>query len=349
VHYRTTTVDGLRTKPSLVLLHGFPSSSVMFRDLILLLADRFHLIAPDYPGFGRSEAPPPARFTYTFEHLAEVMDHFLAQQNVRRYSLYLQDYGGPIGFRLALAHPERVKALVIQNAVAHEPGLSDLWAPRRAFWADRASGEDAVRANLLSLEATRQRHVGRSPHPDRIDPETWEAEYAFLSRPGMLAIQLELFYDYRTAGLASSALTSLASGGATAAIGIAASLLQPIFDGGRLRGEKAIAESRERELVETYRKAILASFEDVEQALAGTSRLGQEEQLQDDVQTHARESLRLAEIRYRAGADDLLTVLDAQRTLFAAQDQLAQTQLSRLQAAVSLYKALGGGWTAAGK
>jgi NodT family efflux transporter outer membrane factor (OMF) lipoprotein len=149
-----------------------------------------------------------------------------------------------------------------------------------------------------------------------------------------------------TAGLASSALTSLASGGATAAIGIAASLLQPIFDGGRLRGEKAIAESRERELVETYRKAILASFEDVEQALAGTSRLGREEQLQDDVQTHARESLRLAEIRYRAGADDLLTVLDAQRTLFAAQDQLAQTQLSRLQAAVSLYKALGGGWSA---
>jgi NodT family efflux transporter outer membrane factor (OMF) lipoprotein len=149
-----------------------------------------------------------------------------------------------------------------------------------------------------------------------------------------------------TAGLASTALTSLVSGGTTAAIGIAASLLQPIFDGGRLRGQKAIAESRERELVETYRKAILAALSDVEQALAGTSRLGQEEQLQEDVQTHARESLRLAEIRYRAGADDLLTVLDAQRTLFSAQDQLAQTQQSRLQAAVSLYKALGGGWGA---
>jgi outer membrane protein, multidrug efflux system len=149
-----------------------------------------------------------------------------------------------------------------------------------------------------------------------------------------------------TAGLATSALTSLATGGATAAIGIAASLLQPIFDGGRLRGQKSIAESRERELVETYRKAILAAFEDVEQALAGTSRLGQQEQLQEDVQTRARESQRLAEIRYRGGADDLLTVLDAQRTLFAAQDQLAQTQLSRLQAAVSLYKALGGGWSA---
>ena len=150
-----------------------------------------------------------------------------------------------------------------------------------------------------------------------------------------------------TAGLATSALTSLATGGATAAIGIAASLLQPIFDGGRLRGQKAIAESRERELVETYRKTILAAFKDVEQALAGTSRLGQQEQLQEDVQTRARESLRLAEIRYRGGADDLLTALDAQRTLFSAQDQLAQTQHRRLQAAVSLYKALGGGWTSA--
>ena len=150
-----------------------------------------------------------------------------------------------------------------------------------------------------------------------------------------------------TAGLATAALTSIASSGTTLAIGIAASLLQPIFDGGRLRGQKAVAESRERELVETYRKAILSAFADVEEALAGTTRLGQQEQLQADVQTRAQESLRLAQIRYKAGADDLLTVLDAQRTLFAAQDQLAQIQLSRLQAAVSLYKALGGGWSEA--
>jgi outer membrane protein, multidrug efflux system len=148
-----------------------------------------------------------------------------------------------------------------------------------------------------------------------------------------------------TAGIASGALLSLVSGGTTSAIGIAASLLQPIFDGGRLRGQKAIAESRERELVETYRKAILSAFVDVEQALAGASRQGQQEQLQDDVQARARESLRLAEIRYRAGADDLLTVLDAQRTLFSAQDQLAQVRLNRLQSAVGLYKALGGGWS----
>jgi pimeloyl-ACP methyl ester carboxylesterase len=184
--------------PSLVLLHGFPSSSVMFRDLMARLADRFHLLAPDDPGFGRSDAPPPDAFSYTFDHLSEVVDRFLEQQRVDRYSVYLQDYGGPIGFRLALAHPERVEALVIQNAVAHEPGLSDLWIPRRAFWADRAAHEAAVRANLLSLDATRQRHVGASPHPDRIDPETWENEYALLTRPGMVDIQLDLFHDYQT-------------------------------------------------------------------------------------------------------------------------------------------------------
>src|SRR5690242_17163340 len=150
-----------------------------------------------------------------------------------------------------------------------------------------------------------------------------------------------------TAGLATAALTSIATGGTTAAIGIAASVLQPIFDGGRLRGEKAIAESRERELVETYCKAILSAFADVEEALAGTTRLGEQEHIQAGVQTRAQESLRLADIRYKAGADDLLTMLDAQRTLFAAQDQLAQVELNRLQAAVSLYKALGGGWSTA--
>src|SRR5262245_61496186 len=207
IHHRTTTVDGLTIfyreagrpgDPVLVLLHGFPSSSVMFRNLIPGLADRFHVIAPDYPGFGRSDAPAPSQFAYTFDHLAEVMEHFVKARGLSRYSLYLQDYGGPIGFRLALAHPERVVALVVQNAVAHEQGLSDLWIPRRAFVANRAAGEASVRANFLSLEATRQRHVGASPNPERIDPDTWEQEYAFLSRPGMVDIQLELFHDYQT-------------------------------------------------------------------------------------------------------------------------------------------------------
>ena len=207
VRHRSTMVDGVRIfyreagdprHPALVLLHGFPSSSVMFRHLMPRLADRFHLLAPDYPGFGRSEAPPPHAFSYTFDHLAAVVDRFLEQQRVSRYGLYLQDYGGPIGFRLALAYPERIEALVVQNAVAHEQGLSDLWIPRRAFWADRAAHEAAVRANLLSLDATRQRHVGASPHPDRIDPDTWESEYALLTRPGMVDIHLDLFHDYQT-------------------------------------------------------------------------------------------------------------------------------------------------------
>jgi pimeloyl-ACP methyl ester carboxylesterase len=207
VRYETTTVEGLRIfyreagdrrNPALVLLHGFPSSSVMFRDLMPRLADRFHLLAPDYVGFGHSEAPAPTAFRYTFDHLARIVDRFLEQRGVARYALYLQDYGGPIGFRLALAHPERIRALVIQNAVAHEQGLSDLWKPRRAFWADRRAHEAAVRENFLSLAATKQRHVGRSPHPERIDPDTWESELAFLARPGMVDIQLDLFHDYQT-------------------------------------------------------------------------------------------------------------------------------------------------------
>jgi NodT family efflux transporter outer membrane factor (OMF) lipoprotein len=148
-----------------------------------------------------------------------------------------------------------------------------------------------------------------------------------------------------SAGAASAALLSFASGG-TSTLGLALSLLQPIFDGGRLRGQKAVAESRERELVESYRKVILAAFKDVEDALVAADRQGRQEALQAEVQTQAREALRLAEVRYREGADDLLTVLDAQRTLFNAQDQLAQIRLNRLEAAVSLYRALGGGWSA---
>jgi NodT family efflux transporter outer membrane factor (OMF) lipoprotein len=148
-----------------------------------------------------------------------------------------------------------------------------------------------------------------------------------------------------SAGVASGALLAVA-GGPTTAVSLAASVLQPIFDGGRRRGQVALAQSRERELVETYRKAILSAFADVESALAATGRLQQREALQAQVQARAREALRLAEVRYREGADDLLSVLDAQRTLFDAQDQLAQTRLARLEVAVSLYKALGGGWQA---
>jgi pimeloyl-ACP methyl ester carboxylesterase len=206
-YYRTIQVDGLgvfyreagpKDAPTILLLHGFPSSSRMFAPLFARLADRYHLVAPDYPGFGHSDWPDPKRFAYTFDHLAEVVQHFTEALGLSRYTLYMQDYGGPVGFRLALAHPERVDALIVQNAVAHDTGLGAIWAVRRAFWADRAAHEAALRTNLLSLETTRARHVGTDPDVTRYDPDLWTDERAFLSQPGQVDLQTELFYDYRT-------------------------------------------------------------------------------------------------------------------------------------------------------
>lgn len=207
ITYRTVKVDGLdifyreagpKDAPTLLLLHGYPSSSRMFATLIPLLADRYHLVAPDYPGFGQSEAPPTSRFRYTFDHLAQVVDHFTQTVGLTSYILYEQDYGGPIGMRLAVAHPERVRGIIVQNAVAHEDGLGPAWAPRRAFWRDRAANEDKVIPSFVSLEGARMRHLGSSPHPERYDPELWQGEYALLSRPGQRRIQSDLFFDYQT-------------------------------------------------------------------------------------------------------------------------------------------------------
>src|SRR5882724_9945939 len=146
--YHTVNVDGLnifyreagsKDAPTLLLLHGLPSSSRMFEPLLARLAGQFHMIAPDYPGFGHSDAPTPKEFVYSFDHLANVMDHFTEALNVTTYALYMQDYGGPVGFRMALAHPNRVEALIVQDAVAHNEGLGANWKTRRAFWADRAA------------------------------------------------------------------------------------------------------------------------------------------------------------------------------------------------------------------
>jgi pimeloyl-ACP methyl ester carboxylesterase len=205
--YRTIQIDGVsifyreagpKDAPKLLLLHGLPSSSRMFEPLFVWLSDRFHLIAPDYPGFGHSDWPDPRKFAYTFDHCAEIMNHFAEALGLSRYTLYMQDYGGPVGFRMALANPDRVEALIVQNAVAHNEGLGALWKPRRAFWADRASHEDSLRANLLSPHATRMRHVGSDPDVDRYDPDLWTDEFAFLSQPGQADIQSDMFYDYRT-------------------------------------------------------------------------------------------------------------------------------------------------------
>jgi pimeloyl-ACP methyl ester carboxylesterase len=189
---------GPANAPTVLLLHGFPSSSRMWEPLLPLLADKYHLIAPDYPGFGHSSAPSPSSFEYTFDNLARVMDELTTRLGITSYVLFMQDYGGPIGFRMALAHPERVRAIIVQNAVAHEQGLSPLWEARKKYWADPAHELANLKANFTSFEATRQRHIGSSPHPDRYDPDTWSDEYAFLTRPGQADIQTTLFLDYRT-------------------------------------------------------------------------------------------------------------------------------------------------------
>src|ERR1700733_4871249 len=205
--YRTAQIDGLsifyreagrKDRPTLLLLHGLPSSSRMFEPLFARLSDRYHLIAPDYPGFGHSDWPDPKKFAYTFDHYAEIMNHFTEALELSRYTLYMQDYGGPVGFRMALAHPDRVEALIVQDAVAHNEGLGANWKTRRAFWADRAANEDGLRSNLLSMAATRTRHVGNDPDLDRYDPDRWTDEFYFLNQPGQAEIQSDLFYDYRT-------------------------------------------------------------------------------------------------------------------------------------------------------
>jgi pimeloyl-ACP methyl ester carboxylesterase len=207
VFYRTIKVDGIsifyreagpKDAPVILLLHGLPSSSRMFEPLFSRLSDQYHLIAPDYPGFGHSDWPNPKEFAYTFDHIAAITDHFTQALGLSRYTLYMQDYGGPVGFRMALAHPERVEALIVQDAVAHNEGLGANWKTRRAFWADRAAYESALRANLLSLPTTRTRHVGNDPNVERYDPDLWTDEFYFLNQPGQGDIQSDLFYDYRT-------------------------------------------------------------------------------------------------------------------------------------------------------
>ncbi len=207
VIYRAVMVDrlsifyreaGPKDAPAVLFLHGLPSSSRMYEPLFSRLADRYHLIAPDYPGFGHSDWPDPTQFAYTFDRFAEIMNRFTEAIALPRYTLYMQDYGGPVGFRMALSHPERINALIVQNAVAHNEGLGAIWKARRAFWADRAANEKILRTNLLSLATTRTRHVGEDPNVERYDPDLWTDEFAFLNQPGQAEIQSDLFYDYRT-------------------------------------------------------------------------------------------------------------------------------------------------------
>ena len=206
IHYRTAAVGdhqifyreaGNPNQTSLLLLHGFPSSSHMFRNLIPLLSDRFHIVAPDLPGFGFSQSPPRSQFKYTFDNLATVIEAFTGVVRLQRYALYVFDYGAPVGFRLAVAHPERVTAIVSQNGNAYKEGLSDAWDPIRRYWAEPTTkNREVVRDALLTFEGTRWQYTHGVADPEIIAPESYTLDAALLERPGNKDIQLDLFLDY---------------------------------------------------------------------------------------------------------------------------------------------------------
>ena len=188
---------GPKDAPTIVLLHGFPSSSREFDTLIPLLATHYHVVAPDFPSFGQSDTPSPAVYSYTFDHLAETTDALLEQLKIARYTLYLHDYGAPIGYRIILTHPDRLHALIVQNGTAYKEGLGPKWAKIAKFWADPKAHPEVVDA-FLSYAATRQRHLAGTSHPEAYDPDSWTDEFAHLSQPGQREIQAALLYDYRT-------------------------------------------------------------------------------------------------------------------------------------------------------
>jgi len=205
--HRTTSVDGLNvfyreagdaTAPTVLLLHGFPTSSHMYRELIPALADRYHVIAPDLPGFGFTDAPDRAGFKYTFEHLTDVIERFTETLGLSHYTLFVFDYGAPVGFRLALRHPERIAAVISQNGNAYLEGLSEGWNPIQAYWKDPSEqNRDALRA-FLKPETTQWQYTHGVPNPERLSPDAWTLDSALLARPGNDEIQLDLFGDYQS-------------------------------------------------------------------------------------------------------------------------------------------------------
>lgn len=209
IRYRTVNLDGVNVfyreagradAPVILLLHGFPASSFMYRDLIARLAGRFHVLAPDYPGFGNSDAPSTAAFSYTFDRLADVVEKFTDALGVQRYALYMQDFGGPVGFRVASRRPDRVTFLVVQNANAYEEGLPDsFWAPVREFWRDPSpANRERIRHAALSDSALAWNYTHGVADVERIDPDTWILQRALVNRPGNKDSMLALLYDYRT-------------------------------------------------------------------------------------------------------------------------------------------------------
>ena len=194
VFYRSA---GDSNAPVVLLLHGFPSSSFMFRELIPRLADRYHVIAPDLPGFGFTEVPVWRNYTYSFDALADTIEAFTEAIGLRRYAIYVFDYGAPTGFRLAMRHPERVTAIVSQNGNAYEAGLGDAWGPIRTYWAQpTAENRKVIRDNILNPEGTKWQYTHGVENPETVAPESWTLDAALLERPGNKDIQLDLFLDY---------------------------------------------------------------------------------------------------------------------------------------------------------
>jgi len=208
VTYSSIDIDGLKIayreagmpgRPKMVLLHGFPSSSHQYRDLIRSLSDRFHIIAPDYPGFGNSDTPDPDKYAYTFDNLAAVTEKFLAAKGFDRYGLYVQDYGGPVGFRIVGRHPEALEWLIVQNSNAYEVGFTAVWdGLRGALWKNRSRETEKPLEGFLTRDTIKAIYMQGAIKPEAISPDNWNSDFYFMQRPHSVRMNLDLFYDYRT-------------------------------------------------------------------------------------------------------------------------------------------------------
>jgi pimeloyl-ACP methyl ester carboxylesterase len=205
IQYHTVEIGGVNvffreagpaTAPVVLLLHGFPTSSHMFRNLIPLLADRYHVIAPDYPGFGESAAPDHTKFEYGFGHYADIVDGLMTHLDVKQYAMYVMDYGAPVGYRLALKHPDHVTALIVQNGNAYEEGLKEFWDPIKAYWKNDTPANREALAFLVAPATTKFQYTDGMSDVARIDPDNWGHDQPLLDRPGNKDIQLDLFHDY---------------------------------------------------------------------------------------------------------------------------------------------------------